>query len=92
MEGDSSTRIDDVVHEKVTFIKMDVEGSELKALHGAKKSIKKHLPRLAISIYHKPEDIVEIPEYILSLHNGYQFYIRHHVPWLNNETVLYAVL
>lgn len=87
-----TTRIDDVVHEKVTFIKMDVEGSELKALHGAKNSIKKHMPRLAICIYHKPEDIVEIPEYILSLHNGYRFYIRHHVPWLNNETVLYAVL
>lgn len=86
----SGTDIDSVVKdEKVTFIKMDVEGSELKALEGAKQTILKNRPRLAICIYHKPEDIIEIPFYILSLVPEYKFYIRHYVSnmW---ETVLYA--
>lgn len=84
--------IDDLVKdEKVTYIKMDIEGSELKALEGAKDTIKKNKPRLAISIYHKPLDVIEIPEYILELVPEYKFYVRHYCTnrW---ETVLYAVL
>lgn len=84
-------KIDDIVGEEgCTFIKMDIEGSELKALEGAKETIKKFHPRLAISIYHKPEDIFEIPLYIKELYAGYSFYIRHYTfgRW---DTVLYAV-
>lgn len=87
----SVAAIDDVVGEdKVTFIKMDVEGAELEALKGARKTIMKHHPRLAISIYHKPEDIWEIPAYILSLSKDYRLYIRHY-QLSKNETILYAV-
>ena len=83
--------IDNVVgDEKITFIKMDVEGAELEALEGAKETILKHHPRLAICIYHKPEDILVIPEYILSLSKEYRFYVRHYQV-SENETVLYAV-
>ena len=79
----------EVGDEKVTFIKMDIEGSELNALKGAKETIVKNRPRLAICIYHKPEDICEIPEYILSIVPEYRFWIRHYATneW---ETVLYA--
>lgn len=83
--------IDNVVlDEHVTFIKLDVEGAELKTLQGAKNTIIKNKPRLAISIYHKPEDIIEIPAYILSLNPDYKFYIRHY-KFSYNETVLYAI-
>lgn len=77
-------------NDKVTYIKMDIEGSELKALEGAQNIIKKYVPRLAICIYHKPEDIILIEEYILSMNSDYHFYIRHYASnmW---ETVLYAV-
>lgn len=73
----------------VTFVKMDIEGSEMKALEGAKNTIISKKPRLAIYIYHKPWDVVEIPAYILSLVPDYRFYIRHYSSkmW---ETVLYA--
>lgn len=86
-----TTSIDKVLNGNyVSFIKMDIEGSELEALKGAKESIIKYRPRLAISIYHKREDILEIPSYILGLVPDYNLYIRHYSSdiW---ETVLYAI-
>lgn len=75
---------------EVTYIKMDIEGSELEALKGAAETIKNNKPRLAISIYHKPEDILEIPSFILDLNSEYRFYIRHYsMTWF--DTVLYAI-
>ena len=86
----SVNSIDNLFSDKpVTFIKMDVEGAEYKALLGAKKTILKNKPKLAICVYHKPEDLIEIPEIIRSFDNSYRFFLRHHE---NNfyETVLYA--
>lgn len=83
--------IDEIVgDDKVSFIKMDIEGAELKALEGAKETIKKYSPKLAICIYHKFEDIYEIGNYVLGLNPNYKLYIRHYTTckW---ETVLYAV-
>ena len=84
--------IDDVVdpEERVTFLKMDIEGSELESLKGAKNTIQRDKPKLAICIYHKPEDMTEIPLYIKSLVPEYKLYIRHHSNRYG-ETVLYAV-
>ncbi len=76
--------------ERVTFIKMDIEGAELKALSGAKEIIMRDKPDLAICIYHKKEDIIEIPKYILELNPQYELFIRHYSV-LSPETVLYAV-
>ena len=86
-------KIDEVVvDDKVTFIKMDIEGAELKALIGAAKTIRKYQPKLAICVYHKMEDIVDIADYILSLSEDYHFFIRHHhYREVLFETVLYAI-
>ena len=90
----SVTKLDDCLapNEKVTFIKMDIEGAELSALIGAKKTIQKFKPKLAISIYHKPkEDLIDIPAYILKLVPEYKFYIRHYT-FHTGDTILYAVI
>lgn len=79
-----------IADDTVTFIKMDVEGAEMEALKGARNSIVSNIPKLAISIYHKPEDIVEIPLYIKQLCPEYKFYIRQHT-WELTDTVLYAI-
>lgn len=41
---------------KVDFIKMDIEGAELNALHGSTRVLKRWHPRLAVSSYHKKGD------------------------------------
>ena len=81
--------LDSVIQEKVTFIKMDIEGAELSALKGAAKMIQKYRPKMAICIYHKPEDIWEIPKYIDTLVPEYKFYIRH-FGWRYTGTILYC--
>lgn len=85
------TTIDSSIGGKVTFIKMDIEGAELEALKGAKNCILKFKPKLAICIYHKREDMWEIPLYIKTLVPEYKLYIRHYSN-LAIETVLYAVI
>ena len=85
--------IDDLVQSKdlsrLNFIKMDIEGSELEALKGAEKSIRKFKPKLAISIYHKLKDFWEIPQWINNLDLDYSFYLKH-VTIHCEETVLFA--
>lgn len=81
----------DEVDEKVTFIKMDIEGSERKALEGMKKTICRDKPKLAICIYHKYEDLWEIPLYIKELVPEYKIFIRNYTTYLD-EIVLYAVV
>ena len=75
---------------KVTFLKMDIEGSELAALRGAERIIREQRPKLAICVYHKPEDMWEIPGFILNCHPDYKLYLRHY-SISYTETVLYAV-
>ena len=74
-----------------TWIKMDIEGSEWDALHGAKNVIKRNKPKLTICIYHSDEDLIRIAEYIHELVPEYRLYIRHHTK-REIETVLYAIL
>jgi FkbM family methyltransferase len=57
-------------------IKMDIEGYELNALRGAAETIRKYKPELAICLYHKLEDIYEIPRYIKQLVPEYNCIIR----------------
>lgn len=89
-----TTTIDELakqnVFSRVDFIKMDIEGDEMAALRGAAEVIKKHKPRLAISLYHRLKDFVDIPAQIKSICPEYEFYLGHH-SLHQEETVLYAV-
>lgn len=75
---------------EATYIKMDIEGSEMEALLGAKNTIEKYRPNMAICLYHKESDLWEIPYYILKTYPDYKLYIRHY-SFTTNETVLYAI-
>lgn len=84
--------IDNIVDkdERVTFIKMDIEGAELKALEGARNTISKWKPKLAICVYHKREDLITIPQFIKQIDMNYKLYLRAHYPYCS-ELVLYAI-
>ena len=73
-----------------TLIKMDIEGDELAALRGAKNTIIKYKPKLAICIYHSDNDFVDIINYIHKLVPEYKIFIRQHAPF-ELETVMYAI-
>lgn len=84
------TSIDKVLDgDKATYIKMDVEGSEKEALIGAKETIAKHKPKLAICVYHYDFDFIELPLLLLEWNKEYKFFLRQ---YRSNdcETVLYA--
>lgn len=70
--------VDNIVKEKVTLLKMDIEGAELKALEGAKITICKYLPKLYVCAYHRNEDFFALPIKINELSEDYKIYFRHH--------------
>ena len=80
-EGDIEVpvkKIDDVI-ENVTgdiCIKMDIEGAEVAAIKGATETIKRYSPYMAICVYHKHKDILEVPKLIKSINPNYRFYLR----------------
>ena len=84
------TSIDDAVSDEVTFIKMDIEGSEQDALLGAQEHIRKTYPKLAICIYHRIEDLWEIPLMIQKLFPEYSHFELHHHSTVFTDTVLYV--
>jgi FkbM family methyltransferase len=61
-----------------TFIKMDIEGSELEALEGSRGLISRNLPMLAISVYHRQDHLWSIPLALRALSNQYRFFLRPH--------------
>lgn len=74
---------------RVTFLKMDIEGAEWEALHGAIETIKRNRPKLAICIYHLDEDMIRIPKLLHEMLPDYSFYVRQHSNYIN-DTVLYG--
>lgn len=82
--------LDDSLRYPPTFIKMDIEGSELEALWGARRILKEHSPVLAICAYHKSEDLWQIPLLIHALQPDYKLFLRRYSPG-TMDLVWYAV-
>jgi len=73
-----------------THLLIDVEGNELKFLEGAKNIIRKYKPRICISAYHRPLDILDLAQSILRLNNDYKLFLRNY-SGVNTDTLLYAM-
>ena len=73
-----------------TYIKFDVEGAEHDALVGGSETISANMPVLAVCLYHRPEDLWDLPLLVQSLRPDYRLHVRRYSDerW---ETVLYAV-
>ena len=84
-------KLDDIVYGgKVSFLKMDIEGTEYEALQGARNLISRDKPLCAISVYHKPGDVLTIMNFLKSIVPEYKFALRHYSN-TDVETVLYAL-
>jgi FkbM family methyltransferase len=84
------TTLDRAVAEPVSFIKMDLEGWETKALGGCARHIREDRPKLAIAVYHRAADFRDVWRYARSIHPDYRVYLRHYTQgW--SETVMFFV-
>jgi FkbM family methyltransferase len=84
-------RLDDVLkNERISFVKMDIEGAELDALEGGQSVITRDRPVLAICSYHKPDHLWRIPAYLKTLTPNSAFFLRCHCAD-GLDTVCYAV-
>lgn len=82
--------VDAAIPDPVTFIKMDLEGWEIKALAGCEQHIRQDRPKLAIAVYHRASDFREIWRYVRALHPDYRVFLRHYTQgW--SETVMFFV-
>jgi FkbM family methyltransferase len=92
--GGTSVRVvalDDVLQGgEAGVVKLNIEGAEIDALHGAAGTLRRHRPSLIVSLYHRPADLWRIPETLDALATGYRFYLRQHDGG-TIETVLYAL-
>jgi FkbM family methyltransferase len=91
--SDAAVSIDDFARaielRRLDYIKMDIEGSEAAALTGARDTISRFRPKLAICVYHRPSDLWTIPLEIKRRYPFYRLYLGHHSLHAE-ETVLYA--
>lgn len=73
-------------NKKVSFIKMNIEGSEKQALLGGKQTICGYKPKLAVAGYHKTDDLWRIPQIILNYRNDYKIYLKS---YMNHISFIY---
>ncbi|MBQ4767261.1 FkbM family methyltransferase [Pectobacterium versatile] len=83
-----TVQLDNILKVKPSFIKMDIEGHEIKAIEGTKEIISNYGPKLAICAYHRIDDFWRIPELVYSYNKSYNLYMRHYTEGLL-ETVYY---
>lgn len=76
---------------EINFLISDIEGYEINMLKGAINTIKNYKPKMAISVYHKPDDLIIIPRFIKDLVPEYKFALRHHNITFD-DTVLYCYI
>ena len=87
-----TVRIDEDIKDKVTFIKMDIEGDEEKALLGCHNKILKDHPKLALACYHDNNHLWKLAKIIHNIDPSYKFYLRYYgSEILPLEYILYAI-
>ena len=84
--------LDADIKDKITMVKMDIEGGEMNALIGMKNHIKNDTPTLLISVYHNNTDLLDIPKYISTINKNYNYHLRYYGnQYFPTEIVLLAL-
>ncbi len=77
----------ELINNKITWIKMDIEGAEILGLLGAQEIIRKYRPKLTICVYHRSNDLWKIPLLINKICNNYKFYLKR----TSGDIICYAI-
>lgn len=83
--------IDDTICEPITYMTMSINGSELRALYGARQQISKNHPKISVCVSCGQTGLLDLWNYLRELVPEYRFYLRHHSEHSGIETFLYAV-
>jgi FkbM family methyltransferase len=75
--------------ERIDFVKLDVEGAELRVLKGMERTLRRDRPRLAIAAYHRWDDLFELPRWLSAAAPEYRFALTHR-SLHQLDTVLFA--
>ncbi len=87
-----TTTLDIDIEEKITMIKMDIEGSEEKAILGSINHIKNDNPKLLISVYHNNDHLWKIQKLINEINTNYNYYLRCYGNCIYpTEIILFAI-
>ena len=88
VQGEPLDRV--LANETPTYLKMDIDGAEPDALLGARRTLERCRPTLAVCVYHEQDHLWRIPLWIDSLKLGYRFFLRphHEECW---DLILYAI-
>lgn len=84
------TRPLDALGVSPTFIKLHLEGTELVALKGAKRTLLEARPLVAATIYHNDDGIWRTASWLMETLAGYRFLFRNH-SWCGTGAVIYAI-
>ena len=83
--------IDDTICEPITYMTISINGSELRAVYGAKRQIEKNRPKISACVSYGGSALLDLWNYLRELVPGYRFYLRHHLEHSGVESFLYAV-
>jgi hypothetical protein len=75
---------------RLDYVKFDIEGAERDALSGTWSLIERDRPSIALAIYHRPEDIFDLPLTVMTRTRGYRYFLRSH-DHDGIDFVLYAI-
>lgn len=85
-----ATRPLDALGVEPTFVKLHLEGGELAALKGARRTLLTHRPIIAATVYHNADGIWRTPLWLMETLPDYRFLFRAH-SWCGTGAVVYAI-
>ena len=73
-----------------SYLKLHLEGHEWETLQGAERSLRRHRPLLAVTIYHSEAGMWQLPYWLMGQLKDYRYYLRLH-SWCGTGAVMYGV-